>query len=206
MLTKESFLETKNIDSVYNLFAGLGLKCHKTEEGLEVEITDDGNDFVEVHIVSDNADIEKKSRKFRYGCYCRLFISSDYEYWTFTRKTMEDGIRLHKYRFSKDRIRENAKAIPLQKLSSLKFNDLKSFDELFERKDITKKFYDDFKKLIDGFIKEINNIKDPEHTRWYASVLINRLLFIYFIQHKELLGEKDSSYLSNKLKEFAKTK
>ncbi|HRG49388.1 MAG TPA: hypothetical protein PLG41_24500, partial [Leptospiraceae bacterium] len=31
-------------------------------------------------------------------------------------------------------------------------------------------------------------------------------LFIYFIQHKELLGEKDSSYLSNKLKEFAKNK
>jgi hypothetical protein len=44
-----------------NLFAELRLKCHTTKEGLEVEITDDGNDFIEVHIASEKAEIEKKS-------------------------------------------------------------------------------------------------------------------------------------------------
>jgi len=65
---------------------------------------------------------------------------------------------------------------------------------------VTKKFYDRFKKEHDAFLKFLNGIPDEEMQRWYVSVMLNRLMFIYFIQKKNFL-DNDQNYLSTKLTE-----
>lgn len=65
---------------------------------------------------------------------------------------------------------------------------------------VTKQFYDKFKnehKRFLGFIEGIEAMGDRE---WYASLMLNRLMFCYFIQRKGFLNE-DINYLRNKLKE-----
>ena len=64
---------------------------------------------------------------------------------------------------------------------------------------VTKKFYDKFKKQREKFQKFIQNLPDKNQS-WYTSVMINRIMFIYFIQKKGFLDD-DFNYLKNKLKE-----
>ncbi|MBE2199529.1 MAG: Eco57I restriction-modification methylase domain-containing protein [Anaerolinea sp.] len=62
----------------------------------------------------------------------------------------------------------------------------------------TKKFYDLFKKDRDAFEKFIQGIPDVDMSKWYVSVMLNRLMFIYFIQRKGFLNG-DRNYLRNRL-------
>jgi hypothetical protein len=68
----------------------------------------------------------------------------------------------------------------------------------FDVEKVTKKFYVRFKKEHDAFLKFIKGIPDKEMQRWYVSVTLNRLMFIYFIQKKEFLNN-DPDYLRNHL-------
>lgn len=71
----------------------------------------------------------------------------------------------------------------------------------FDIEKVTKKFYDKFKKQHDAFLAFIDGIPDEDLERWYASVMLNRLMFIYFVQKKGLLNN-DVNYLGNKLNGF----
>ena len=73
----------------------------------------------------------------------------------------------------------------------------------FDVEKVTKKFYELFKKEHDAFLKFTKGIPDEKLQRWYASVMLNRLMFIYFIQKKGFLGG-DQNYLTNKLAESKK--
>jgi len=68
----------------------------------------------------------------------------------------------------------------------------------FDVERITKKFYERFKTEHDGLLKFIKGIPDDEYQRWYASVMLNRLMFIYFIQEKGFL-DNNQDYLRKKL-------
>ena len=63
---------------------------------------------------------------------------------------------------------------------------------------VTKKFYDRFKREHDTFLKFIRGIPDQEFQRWYASVMLNRLMFIYFVQRKGFMAG-DTNYLATRL-------
>lgn len=69
---------------------------------------------------------------------------------------------------------------------------------------ITKDFYAGFKKQHKAFAEFISGIDDHVDTKnnrnkqWYASVMLNRLMFCYFIQKKGFLN-LDVDYLRNKL-------
>ena len=63
---------------------------------------------------------------------------------------------------------------------------------------VTKRFYDQFKKEHEAFLKQITGIDDAEQKSWYASLMLNRLMFIYFIQEKGFL-DGDKNYLQNRL-------
>lgn len=69
---------------------------------------------------------------------------------------------------------------------------------------ITKDFYTGFKKEHTNFVKFISSIddqiadKDNRNKQWYTSVMLNRLMFCYFIQKKGFL-DGDVDYLRHKL-------
>ena len=68
----------------------------------------------------------------------------------------------------------------------------------FDVEKVTKRFYDRFKKEHDAFLKFLKGIPDEEMQKWYVSVMLNRLMFIYFIQKKGFLNN-DENYLRTKL-------
>ena len=64
---------------------------------------------------------------------------------------------------------------------------------------VTKRFYGDFQEQHLAFIELIQGVRDERERRWYASVLLNRLMFIYFLQKKGFLDGGDLDYLQRKL-------
>ncbi len=64
---------------------------------------------------------------------------------------------------------------------------------------VTKKFYDGFKKQHTVFLDFIKGIQAEGDREWYASLMLNRLMFCYFIQKKGFL-DKNHNYLQDKLK------
>ncbi|HUY14928.1 MAG TPA: DNA methyltransferase [Terriglobia bacterium] len=68
----------------------------------------------------------------------------------------------------------------------------------FDVEKVTKRFYDRFKEEHSGFLKFLKGIPEDEMQRWYVSVMLNRLMFIYFIQKKGFLNS-DTNYLRTKL-------
>ena len=70
----------------------------------------------------------------------------------------------------------------------------------FDKEGITRNFYEQFKDEHKAFLGFVKNIPDADLQRWYASVMINRLMFLYFIQDKRFLAS-DPNYLDTKLNE-----
>lgn len=70
---------------------------------------------------------------------------------------------------------------------------------------VTKKFYEGFKKEHTAFLKFIDGIGDKVSQDWYASLMLNRLMFCYFIQKQRFL-DNNENYLQDKLKECKQKK
>ena len=102
----------------------------------------------------------------------------------------------------------------IQKLQNLAFN-IEEEEKLtivdvsrrtrigFDVERVTKRFYDRFKTEHTIFLKFLAGIPNEEMERWYVSVMLNRLMFVYFIQKKGFLNN-DRDYLKNKLAQCKK--
>lgn len=68
--------------------------------------------------------------------------------------------------------------------------------EALDVEQVTKKFYREFQEQHLAFLELIEGIDDDRDRRWYASVLLNRLMFIYFLQRKGFVKgfERASDY------------
>ena len=76
----------------------------------------------------------------------------------------------------------------------------KRLREALDIERVTKKFYDEFQAQHLAFIELIRGIANERDRRWYASVLLNRLMFIYFLQKKGFLDNNDQDYLQTSSK------
>jgi hypothetical protein len=66
---------------------------------------------------------------------------------------------------------------------------------------VTKKFFEEFKTLHLEFLSAIGGIDKETDRRWYTSVLLNRLMFVYFLQRKGFIDGGKTQYLQEKLEE-----
>jgi Eco57I restriction-modification methylase len=89
------------------------------------------------------------------------------------------------------------------------FGVTQKLDDAAPREKVTKKFYGEFEKQRKAFAAFIDGIPtDSEDQRWYTAVLIDRLMFLWFLQEKGFLdGKKDylQSRLANHLNAAHKT-
>ena len=69
---------------------------------------------------------------------------------------------------------------------------------------VTKKFYSNYQEQFVELVKLIEGIDNEADRRWYASVILNRLMFIYFLQKKGFIDNNNQDYLYSKLKETKK--
>lgn len=72
--------------------------------------------------------------------------------------------------------------------------------QAFRRDKVTKKFYDRFAKEREELLPKIEGIPVEDDRDWYASIMLNRLMFVYFVQQKGFLNN-DPHYLQTKLRE-----
>jgi len=70
---------------------------------------------------------------------------------------------------------------------------------------VTKKFYERFQKEHQKFLNFVEGIQSKVDCEWYASLMLNRLMFIYFIQKKGFL-DNDRDYLRNRLDRIKETR
>ena len=68
----------------------------------------------------------------------------------------------------------------------------------FDVEKVTRKFYDRFKQEHRAFLDFIEGIQNIADREWYASLMLNRMMFIYFIQKRGFL-DSDPDYLRNRL-------
>jgi hypothetical protein len=64
---------------------------------------------------------------------------------------------------------------------------------------VTKRFFEKFKDQRLEFTALIEGISDEREQRWYASVLLNRLMFVYFLQSKGFVDGGRTRYLQEHL-------
>ncbi|GHU33738.1 hypothetical protein AGMMS50256_26240 [Betaproteobacteria bacterium] len=65
----------------------------------------------------------------------------------------------------------------------------------------TKKFFKEYQEQHLGLLESIEGIDDERDRRWYASVVLNRLMFVWFLQKKSFLADGDFDYLPKRLAE-----
>ncbi|MDD9817855.1 MAG: ATP-binding protein [Gammaproteobacteria bacterium] len=66
---------------------------------------------------------------------------------------------------------------------------------------VTKRFYGEFQQRHDAFLQHIEGIDDERDRKWYASVLLNRLMFVWFLQKKGFVNRQDFRYLQTRLQQ-----
>ncbi len=127
------------------------------------------------------------------------------QYWQWVKREpgRPDRSRLHIYH------RDQPGEALIQKLEHLVFTldeeaDLTIVDvsgrvrAAFDVERVTKGFYERFRKEHDAFLGFIDGIQALADREWYASLMLNRMMFIYFIQKRRFL-DGDLDYLRNRL-------
>jgi type I restriction-modification system DNA methylase subunit len=72
----------------------------------------------------------------------------------------------------------------------------------FDTSAVTKKFYEDFKTQHEALTSQIQGLPETQ-AHSYSSLLLNRLMFIYFLQKKEFINN-DANYLRTCLEQLQK--
>lgn len=80
----------------------------------------------------------------------------------------------------------------------------KKIQHALDLEKVTKKFFKEYQQQFIVFLDLIEGIDNEADKRWYASVILDRLMFIYFLQEKGFLNNGDRDYLYGKLKETKK--
>ena len=69
----------------------------------------------------------------------------------------------------------------------------------FDVEKVTKRFYERFRGEHRAFLGFIEGFRNAAEREWYASLMLNRMMFIYFIQKRGFL-DGDNDYLRNRLR------
>lgn len=163
----------------------------------------------EVHAADGKIpDIQKRDFLYRELAslfYKNLLIFLDKErtqsiwYWV----THENG-RTYKHEYAY--IKGQPEDLFFSKLAAI-IADLTISEENGDNKNKTEKmklsnfFLQAFEDQERQFAEQISGIEDEEERRLYAVILLNRLMFLYFLQERSFLNDGDTTYLEGKLRE-----
>ena len=161
--------------------------------------------------IPDHATRRKIQREAAKSVRENLIIYTDTEQttqiWQWVKQEQGKPLACREHRYGREQSGESL----IQKLETIAFS-LEEEDDLtlpdvtgrvraaFDVERVTKRFYDRFKREHNQFLNFLEGIPDQEMERWYASVMLNRLMFIYFIQKKGFLNN-DPDYLRTRLTE-----
>ena len=136
--------------------------------------------------------------------HTNLVATDDFKSFTFITRVrtwdqQHGRIKYQKLSFKKERFERDSgdKNTILQKLNSIKYGSSAAiYADLYDTKRVVKKFYDKFEELRTDLVQEVANIPDDrgDAKEQYVRVVLDRMIFLYFIQEKRLL-DYDTEYL-----------
>ena len=137
--------------------------------------------------------------------HTNLVATNDFEEFTFlTRMRSWEGqqhgrIKHQKISFTKDQFERESgeKHTILKKLNSIEYGSSAAiYDTLYDTQQVVKEFYEDFEKLRTDLVQEVSGIPDDrgDAKKRYVQVVLDRMIFLYFIQEKRLL-DRNPNYL-----------
>ncbi len=137
--------------------------------------------------------------------HTNLVATNDFEEFTFlTRMRSWEGqqhgrIKHQKISFTKEQFSRASgeKNTVLKKLNSIEYGSSAAiYDTLYDTQQVVKEFYQDFEKLRTDLVQEVSGIPNDrgDAKQRYVQVILDRMIFLYFIQEKRLLN-RDPNYL-----------
>jgi len=135
--------------------------------------------------------------------HTNLVATDDYETFTFVTRVRDwdshGRIKYQQFSFEKDQFRRDsgAKNTVLQKLNEIEYGKSAAvYDDLYDTRQIVKEFYEQFEGLRTDLVQEVSGIPDGrgDAKQRYIQVLLDRMIFLYFIQEKNLL-DYNADYL-----------
>jgi hypothetical protein len=142
-----------------------------------------------------------------------LVATHDFDEFTFLTRTrnwegqQHGRIRHQKLSFTKEQMTSETgeKHTVLQKLNSLEYGSTASLHEtLYDTRKVVKEFYEGFEGLRTDLVQEVAGIPDDrgDAKQRYVQVVLDRMIFLYFIQEKRLLN-REYDYLHKKHEEVS---
>jgi len=143
--------------------------------------------------------------------HTNLVATNDFEEFTFiTRVRSWEGqqhgrIKHQKISFTKEQFQRDSgeKNTILQKVNSIEYGSSAAiYDTLYDTRRVVKEFYEQFEDLRTDLVQEVSGIPDDrgDAKQRYVQVILDRMIFLYFIQEKRLL-DRNREYLHKKHKE-----
>jgi len=136
--------------------------------------------------------------------HTNLVSTGDYETFTFVTRVRDwdahGRIKYQQFSFAKEQFRSNSgeKNTVLQKLNEIEYGKSAAvMDDLYDTRQIVKEFYEQFESLRTDLVQEVSGIPDDrgDAKGRYVQILLDRMIFLYFIQEKNLLLDYDAKYL-----------
>jgi type I restriction-modification system DNA methylase subunit len=207
-ITQEDIAGWNSLGAIADCFKKRGLKPRENlgeENELVLQLTD--TEFivvVEAGPGESATDFKPDNRNRR----TNLVATNDYEEFTFlTRIRSWEGqqhgrIKHQKLSFTKEQMTSESgeKNTVLQKLNSIEYGSADAIqDTLYDTKQVVKEFYQQFEELRTNLVQEVANIPNDrgDAKQRYVQVLLDRMIFLYFIQEKRLL-DRNIEYLHEK--------
>ncbi|GEM_PF-2812945 len=162
------------------------------------EVSDDGTILSVIEYAPED-DIKSYEKELK-----NLFM----EYMLLVRNDLSE-YRFYKYDAGTDKIlrlkkkREDLEHVFLKKLDALEYNNIESIEQLFDRSEFIKEFYQLYCDAENYLFRKINGISDDHERDVFTKVMLQRMMFLWFLQKKKLL-DNNESYFVEKFREVTR--
>ena len=137
--------------------------------------------------------------------HTNLVATNNFKEFTFLTRTrswegqQHGRIKHQKISFTKEQFTRDSgeKNTVLKKLNSIEYGSSAAiYDTLYDTQQVVKEFYEEFEDLRTDLVQEVSGIPDDRGNakQRYVQVILDRMIFLYFIQEKRLL-DRNPNYL-----------
>jgi len=188
-----NFKEINTKDDIYTFFDGKGITPTPEDNNL---LKIDARHFLRL-VVENNLDrtIANNIKKDYLGkeefVEHLLIVKSDFELFIFKKIYGDSDTVVYD---KQKRYASDTEQSLLKKIDSLKYEDADtsdSFYELFDIREVVDKFYEEYRQLRDQLAKSIDGTSKPN---FLSQIILDRIIFIYFLQAKGIIP---TNYLAN---------
>jgi len=173
------------------------------DDELVMELAED--QFISLIAAGPTEDARSFTNRMTYRRHTNLVATNGFEEFTFIsrRRSFGEAGRVTYQQFSFQRSAftndDGEKFSVLDKLNEIEYGDGRSVDALYDTRQVVSRFYEQFETLRTDLVTEVAGIPDDrgDAKQRYVQVQLDRLIFLYFIQKKNLLNF-NTDYLLDK--------